>query len=47
MAKLREMGIGGVATVRSAYLESSGELGVIRNDDTVTLNKGSKLPGNR
>jgi uncharacterized membrane protein YcaP (DUF421 family) len=44
-AKLRESGIDDVAQVRMAYLESSGELGVIRADEAEVERKPRRVQG--
>ena len=43
--KLRESGIDDIAQVRAAYLESSGELGVIRADDAPAKKKKRRVEG--
>ena len=44
-SKLRENGVDDVAHVRVAYLEPSGELGLIRTDDAKVDKKRRRVPG--
>lgn len=45
MSKLREQGIDDISAVRAAYLEPSGEIGVIRQDEAMPPKRPKQTPG--